>query len=213
MSPNRAERFAPLAGVVFVLLIVLAVIIGGETPDNDDSQQSIVTFWKDHDTEQIWTSVIVAWSLFFFVWFAASLRAVLRRAEGGVGRLSAVSYGGALISATGFLLLASFNFAAADAVDDVPPEVTHTLTILNNEVFFPIAIGFGLFFVATGLLAVRTSVLPAWAAWLTIVLGIACMTPIGFFALLVGLIWILVISIVLYRREGAAAAPPAATAV
>ena len=87
MQSRGAERLAPLAGVVFVVLIIVAVVIGGETPSNDDSPQKILQYWRDHDTEQIWTSAIVAWSLVFFVWFAGSVRAVLRRAEGGVGRL------------------------------------------------------------------------------------------------------------------------------
>jgi hypothetical protein len=43
------QRFAPLTGVVFVALIVLAIIIGGETPDNDDSRQAIVDFWSEND--------------------------------------------------------------------------------------------------------------------------------------------------------------------
>ena len=48
MSSKDVERLAPLAGVVFVVLIVIAVVIGGETPDNDDSTASIVRFWTEN---------------------------------------------------------------------------------------------------------------------------------------------------------------------
>ena len=218
MRARGLNRYAALAGVVFVVLMVVAVVIGGETPDNNDSVRKIVSFWRDNRNAQIWSSVIGAWATFFFVWFAASVRSVLRRVEEGASRLSAISFGGALIGATGLLLLLSLSFAAADSVKDVSGNVTQTLTILNNEIFFPIAVGYGLFFLATGILSVGTKVLPAWLGWPAIVIGVVCITPAGFFALLAGVLWILIASIVLYLREGAptdtaSRAEPAAPAV
>ena len=208
MDLRGIERFAPLTGVVFVALIVLAVVIGGETPDNDDSQQAIVAFWRDNDTAQIWSAVIGAWATVFFVWFAASVRSVLRPGEAGPARLSSLSFGGAVIAAVGLLSALSLNFAVADSVDDVPANVTQTLTVLSNGFFFPIAGGYAVFFLAVGVLAVRTRVLPVWLGWVTGVLGIACLTPVGFFVLLVGLVWILIVSVMLYRRENAAGGAP-----
>jgi hypothetical protein len=209
MKDRGLARFAPLTGVVFVVLIVLAVIIGGETPDNGDSALKIARYWKDHDTEQIWTSVIAAWGTVFFVWFAASLRSTLRKAEEGSGRLSAACFGGALVGATGFLTMLGINFAIADGADDLSGAALKTLTVFSNGFFLPLAVGFAVFFLAAGILAVRSAVLPAWLAWFTVVLGIACITPVGFFALLVGLVWILVVSLMLYRREVGPAERPA----
>ncbi|MEA2330442.1 MAG: hypothetical protein QOH58_580 [Thermoleophilaceae bacterium] len=198
-------RFAPLAGIVFVALIVLAIVIGGETPDNDDSRRAIVDFWRDNEDAQIWSSLIGAWATVFFVWFAASVWSALRRVEPGPARLSSLSFAGAIIAAVGLLSALSLTFAVADTIDDVPASVTQTLTILSNEFFFPIAAGYAIFFLAVGVLAVRTRVLPVWLGWITIVLGILCLTPVGFFALLLGLIWILAVSVMLYRREEPAA--------
>jgi hypothetical protein len=210
MVKRGLDRFAPLTGVVFVALIVLAIIIGGETPDNSDSAREIGRYWKDHDTEQIWTSIIAAWSLIFFVWFAASLRGALRRVEDGPGRLSAASFAGAVIATVGLLLAFSFTFSIAEGADELSPSALKTLTVLSNGIFLPIAVGFGIFFLATGILAVRSRLLPVWLGWLTIVLGIVCVTPVGFFALLVGLLWILVVSVMLYL--GRASQPERATA-
>jgi hypothetical protein len=209
MREHRLARYAPLAGVVFVALIVLAVIIGGETPSNGDSALKIARYWKDHDTEQIWTSVIGAWATVFFVWFAATLRSTLRKAEEGTGRVSAACFGGAIVGATGFLTMLGINFAIADGADDLSAPALKTLTVFSNGFFLPLAVGFAVFFLAAGILAVRFAVLPAWLGWFTIVLGVACVTPVGFFALLVGLVWILVVSIMLYRREAGPAERPA----
>jgi hypothetical protein len=201
MQSRGLERFAPLTGVLFVALIVLAIVIGGETPDNDDSQQAIVDFWKDNDTAQIWSNVIGAWATVFFLWFAATLRSALRRGEEGPARLSTLSFGGAVVAAVGLLSALSLNFAVADSVDDVPASVTQTLTVLSNGFFFPIAAGYAVFFLAVGVLSLRTRMLPAWLGWVAVVLGIVCLTPVGFFALLLGLIWIVIVSVLLYRRE------------
>jgi Domain of unknown function (DUF4386) len=201
MKSRGLERFAPLTGVVFVALIVLAIVIGGETPDNDDSQQAIVEFWRDNDDAQIWSNIIGAWATVFFLWFAASLRSVLRRGEEGPARLSTLSFGGAVVAAVGLLSALSLNFAVADSVGDVPASVTQTLTVLSNGFFFPIAAGYAVFFLAVGVLCVRTRMLPVWLGWLTVLLGIVCLTPVGFFALLLGLVWIVLVSVLLYRRE------------
>jgi hypothetical protein len=201
MEARGLERFAPLTGVVFVALIVLAIVIGGETPDNDDSQEAIVEFWRDNDDAQIWSNVIGAWATVFFLWFAASLRSALRRGEEGPARLSTLSFGGAVVAAVGLLSALSLNFAVADSVGDVPASVTQTLTVLSNGFFFPIAAGYAVFFLAVGVLSVRTRMLPVWLGWLTVLLGIVCLTPVGFFALLLGLVWIVLVSVLLYRRE------------
>jgi hypothetical protein len=208
MESRGLQRLAPLTGVVFVALIVLAIIIGGETPDNDDSRQAIVEFWSDNDDAQIWSNIIGAWATVFFLWFAASLRSALRRGEEGPGRLSTLSFGGAVVAAVGLLSALSLNFAVADSVGDVPASVTQTLTVLSNGFFFPIAAGYALFFLAVGVLAVRIRILPVWLGWVTVVLGIVCLTPVGFFALLLGLVWILIVSVLLYRRETGPAERP-----
>jgi hypothetical protein len=209
MREHRLARYAPLTGVLFVVLVVLAVIIGGETPDNGDSVREIGRFWRDHDTEQIWSSAIGAWGTLFFVWFAASLRSALRKVEEGSARLSTLCFGGAIVGATGLLTALGINFAIADGADDLSGAALKTLTVLSNGFFLPIAVGYAVFFIAAGIVAVRFAVLPVWLAWFTIVLGIVCITPVGFFALLVGMVWILVVSVMLYRREAGPAERPA----
>ncbi len=200
------ERFAPLTGVVFVVLIVVAILVGGETPDVDDSQESIVKFWTEDDDAQMVSNVIGAWSLVFFMWFAATLRGVLRAAEEGPSRLASLSLAGATIAATGLLSVLSFGWAAASTAGDVPGEVTHTLSVLTNEFFFPMAAGYALFLLAAGMVAVRSAALPAGLGWAAIVIGVLCLTPIGFLALLAGILWVLVASVMLYLRAPRAAA-------
>jgi hypothetical protein len=52
---------------------------------------------------------------------------------------------------------------------------------------------------------------PGWLSWITLLIGIAALTPAGFFAFLLFGLWTLIVSVLLWR--GAAAPPPAAPAV
>ena len=103
MTRSNLERYAPLTGIVFVVLVVIAAIVGGETPDTGDSTASVVSWWQDNDTAQIWANAIGGWSTIFLVWFGGSLRTALRRTEGEPGRLSVVSFGGIVLMAAGLL--------------------------------------------------------------------------------------------------------------
>ena len=66
---------------------------------------------------------------------------------------------------------------------------------------------------ATGLLPLRTGVLPGWLGWASFVIAVLLLvvnTPIGFIAFLLGFeLWVIVVSVVLWLR-GREAAPAAA---
>ena len=64
--------------------------------------------------------------------------------------------------------------------------MTQTFSALQSDFFFPLAIGFSVFLLASGLAMLRTGLFPAWMGWAAVVLGVLSVTPAGFFALLVG---------------------------
>jgi hypothetical protein len=211
---SRWERFAPLTGVVFFVLVATLFAISGDTPDADDSTQQVVSYWSDHDTRTIITAIMGSVAALFLVWFAGSLRSALLRAEGGEGRLSTVSFAGAVILAIAILIGSNIDFAIADTVGDVPAGVTQTLSAYDSDFFFPFIGGFVLMIFAAGLCALRFGALPRWLGWIAVVLGVLGVTPIGFFALLGGVVWIGVVGVVLYLGQEpvapTTAAPPPA---
>jgi hypothetical protein len=209
MWTTRLERFAPLTGVAFLILAVVAFVIPGDTPSSDDSTAKVVAYWKDNDTEQMISATLVALAALALIWFGGSLRRVIVRAEGGDGRLAALAFAGTVVAGVGLLAFASFAFVAADTVGDVPGQVTQTLGILSDEFFFPLAAGFVLMLLASGLAIVRTAVLPAWLGWLAILLAIAGITPIGFFAFLAAILLIAGLGVVFFLRADVGPAAPA----
>lgn len=210
MEQKGWHRHAPLTGVLFVVLVVAAFIVGGETPDLEDSPLKILKFYNDNDSEQMFAAALLAWGSVAFLFFLGVLRSVLQAAEGGVARLANVAFGGGILLALGMLAFAGFTFTLADAADHLTPAAAQALNALNTDFFFPLAAGLGALMISTGIVAIRSKVLPAWLGWITLLIGIAAITPAGFFAFLAFGLWSLVVSVMLWRAMAPAApAPPA----
>ena len=200
-------RWPPLTGVVFVVLIVLAFIIGGETPDVDDTGEEVISFYTDNEGSQFASAILGAYAVLFFVFFASVLRSVLRRAEDAPGILSTISFGGGLLVAVGGLVFSGVTFTLADLADNDPePGAMQALNALNSDFFFPIAVGTAAFLIGAGIVMVRNGVLSKWIGWAAVAIGVLAVTPIGFFAFLAMLAWVLVVSILLAREPAGAGA-------
>jgi hypothetical protein len=212
------ERFGPASGIVFVLLFVAGLFFGSP-PDFGAPAEEVSRYYVE-DQKAIQTTVVLfTVGLFFFLWFLASVRGVLRAAEGDTGRLSAVVFGGGLVTVATFIVTLTFVAGAAFRPAETPPEITRTLDDLSFLAFAPGACGVVAFFAATAALTLRTKVLPAWLGWLAVVPAISnafsvgavftdsgpfsgdgIFSYLGFFSFLV---WILGASIVLVRSAGA----------
>jgi hypothetical protein len=211
MSSSRWERFAPLSGVVFFILIAGSVGLSTDTPGTDSSTVDTVSYWSAHDTRLIVSSVLGTLAVIFLIWFGGSLRSALLRAEGGQGRLSMLAFAGILTIAISGGVASGIEFTVADTVNDVPAVATQTLSVLNEDFFFAFAAGAVVFMFGSGLATLRYGALPRWLGWAAIVIGILSVAgPAGFAGFLLTLIWILVVSIVLYMRGAEASATPAA---
>jgi hypothetical protein len=205
---STLARLAPLTGIVFVVLAVLAAIIAGESPAADDSIEEVIDYWSENDSENQWAAALISLGAAFLVWFAGSLRSVLRGAEGEPGRLAATAFGGFLAMAVGITAFAGFAFAAGDTVGDVAPEVTQTLSVLNSDFFFIVAMGTLVAFAATAVAILRHGGLPRWLGYVAAVIAVVSITPAGFFAFLAGGIWIVIAGVVMYQGTEPAPAPP-----
>jgi hypothetical protein len=197
------ERYAPLTGVVFALLIIAAFIFGVEPPDPDDPIAKVVKHWSENDSEHKVSAILIALSAPFLLWFGGAWRAVMITVEGVPGRLASTAFGGLIVAAGGILVGSTIEFTTADTVGDVSPQSTQTLSALNSEFFFPIIAGFAVLLLASGLLMVRSAPFPSWFGWVTIVIGVALLTPAAFPAIVLALLWVPVTAVLLYLRTGA----------
>lgn len=202
MSVTKARKLAPLSGVAGVVLAIAAFLIGGDTPAIDAPTDEVVSFYTSNDADQVLGGILLAYSVFFLAIFFSTVTSALRRAEGESGASSAVAFAGGILLSLGFLIFAGLSLTLGDAADTLDPAAVQTLNALNEDLFFPAAIGTTLFLFGVGIAVLKTGMLPRWLGWLAIVGGVIGLTPVGFFAVPILGIWVLIASIMLVTRAG-----------
>lgn len=207
---NR-NLIAPLTGVAFIVVAIIAIVLGGEPPSGDEPVQKIVDHYTDNKDEIQISAMVGVVAIVLLMFFAAHLRQVLTAADPR-SMLPGLVLAGASVMAVGLAIDSTISFTLADRVDDVEPAAVQALQALWDNDFIPILLGITVFLLSAGILIVRTGALPKWLGWIAILLAIVGPTPIGFAAFLGGALWILVVSVLLTMRARAVApGPPAPT--
>jgi len=209
---DRLSRLAPLTGVLFAVLTVVAIFTGGETPDANASSAKVIAYYGAHRSGVETSAILFALAFLVLVLFAGSLRSYLCRTATAEG-LAAIVLAGAVIMAVGAMTGGGVEYGLAHNLSRLTPATAQTLNLLTNELFLPIIGGAFLFAIASGLAILRGAQLPKWLGWVAIVMGIAVLIPpVSFPVLLVFVIWSVVVSIMIYLRTGPATSTPPADA-
>ena len=114
---SGAARFAPISGVIAVLLIVIAFIVGGSTPGVGASEAEIASFYTSQQGRQFSSVFLLVWGALFLVMFGATLFAGLRAREESPRWWSRLAMAGTVIAAVGFLVAATTAIALVDGAD------------------------------------------------------------------------------------------------
>jgi hypothetical protein len=205
------EWLVPLAGVAFVLLLIISFFVAGEPKSADEPVNEIVDFYVDNKSSVQVGAILGGVAMLMLVVFAAYLRRVLHDAGGAREIWSALSFAGLVVVAIGFAIDTTILIALAESAEDVDPTAVQALQALWDNDFVPIALGGVMFLLGTGAAILQSGVLPKWLGWLMLLLVIVGVSPIGFVSAIAAALLVLVLGIVLSLRARKAA-PPAATA-
>lgn len=162
------ERLAPLAGVVFIVLglVANAIIYPSSAPEFLDEPAKIAAFYEAEQSAILTTDLLNLISAFFLFWFLGSVRIALRRAEGGDGRISAIAFAGGTAGVALLLAAASIDSVAALRVEEqggIPPVLATALWDISSTLFGAGAMmGFAVLLVGTAVVTLRTRALPVW---------------------------------------------------
>lgn len=199
---DRWDRLAPLTGVLFGVIVVVAVFTNSsETPKASASASKVVAYYTEHRSEVETSGILFALAFLVLVLFAGALRSYLRRTAAAEG-LGALVLAGAVLMAAGALAGTGVEYGLAHNVHDLSNETAKTLNFVSSELFLPVLAGGFLFGVCSGLAILRGAALPRWLGWVAIVIGIAVLIPPASFpALLAFVIWSIVVAILMYLRS------------
>ncbi len=207
------ERLARAAGAGFVVLAIAAFIVGGEAPKVGDSTEDLISYYDGDRGQVLVSSLLFAFALLLFLWFAAAIANTLR--DSGEGRVGATVIAGATafvslqLALTG--MAASLAYSVAGGGD---PGVTKALFDLQWVLDMFAALPAAVFVLSSSVGFMRTRAVPAWLCWVG--LGLAALfllrttnwardgfwSPTGeyiFILIPVAMLWILVTSITLVR--------------
>jgi hypothetical protein len=206
---KQIGRWAPIAGIVFVVLMVVGSILVGDVPDPNAPEQEIADYLANSDNHTrniiglyLWTVGALA-----FLLFLTRLRSDLRPAEGGTGALSNLAFGaGVVFTAVWMVSAAAFaSVAYAVALRDAPvvdPDLVRVLPPMGRLLLL-FGAGFAglLLVLAASVVILQTAVFPRWLAWLGLATAIALLFDVIYLNILPFWVWVFIASIVMLMRR------------
>jgi hypothetical protein len=199
------ERFGLLAGGLAGVLWVVAVFLleGAGNPGDPDGGAEIVEFYRDNRAAILTAATLHGIGGFLFLWFVASVRAVLAALTVPAWLTAATVIGG---TAGGAMMLGMMGGQSAGATTDgelLTPDTAIVFWRLAHVFFVAAELALAVFVGALTILALRRLALTRWLGWFGLVVTILLLIPpIGWAALLFLLpIWLVAVSVVLWRGE------------
>ena len=210
MTGQRMNRWMGLLGLaILVLFIVGFGPLSGNSPKENASGLSLVTYWNAHQTIG-WVQIpVIGVGLALMVLFVSQLRDVLHGSADDRGPLPNVVYAAGIIF-VGDLVVAGalLHIPLLLAAHNHQASIAQTLNFVgqNNELL--LLFGMALLTLSTGLAILTGSLLPRWLGWVSIVIGLVCCAgPFSFFGFLAGGIWLPVLGFVIRAKTKTSAQP------
>ncbi|HEX4655729.1 MAG TPA: hypothetical protein VH274_08305 [Mycobacteriales bacterium] len=199
---DRWKRIVPpVAGVVFVGLVVVGIAISN-TPDSGSSGAKVIDFYQSHHGRASASIFIFGYASVMAVVFYVGMAAYLRRR--GSDLLATLTIVGGALTAVGLGLGAGTTAALADKTSKLSAGAAQALNQVSEDIFFVTLFG-GLMIatLAMGIAILRTGAMPKALGIVTVVVGVVAVSGIGaWFAFLGSAPLTLVLAGYLYLRTG-----------
>ena len=200
-------RWAALSGAVYVLLFVVGtIVLFSGAPDSDASPAKVIAWYSDssHRDQVNAGWILIGLSIFFFFWFLAAVRRSVSAGDRGGLLTSVVGIGGTVYAALALAAVA-VNQGIRTMSDDtfqhrVYPDLIHAANDVGYVMHATGAAGLSAMIIAMSYAFMSRGTWPSWAGWLGIVVGVLTLAAILFFTQWVMLLWILVVSVLMFLR-------------
>jgi hypothetical protein len=197
------SRWAPLTGVVSAVLGVAggAIEIITNPPGSDASGKEVIDFYSAQGGTQQLATALLALAFVFFVFFAGSLRSHLRHTP-DLEALSTIALAGAVIETAGQTAGAGYVWTLAQGAGHLDSSAAQALNALSNNAVATNTAGMIVFGIGAGLAILRGGRLPRWLGWVAIAMALVVVTPAEGFAFLALIVWMVIVSILIWMRDG-----------
>jgi hypothetical protein len=208
--PRSVARWTALGGALYVVLFVIGTImLFSGAPDSSSAPEKIIQWYSDsghRDRINIgW--ILIGLAVFFLLWFIGALRRAVSAVDSEGILTAVVGIGGAVYAALAFASVA-LNDGIRTMSDDtyqhrVFPELIHAADDATYVMHATGGVALGAMIIAASLAFMWGAIWPNWAGWLGVLVGILALASIAFIPQFLFLLWILVVSIVMFIRTPA----------
>jgi hypothetical protein len=180
MTDRTREQIGAASGLLTALLFGISFVIGlsPEPPKMDDSAVAVATYVAENQDSLHVMILLNTVAMLAFLWFLGSVRAGLRGAEGGAGRVSGIASGGGLVGSAFIILAQVFAATAALRPEETDPGITRVLIDLQLLSIGLGAAAFAVFFFAVAGATLFDGGLPKVLGWLAVAAGVAALVGV-----------------------------------
>lgn len=209
------ERWSPLGGLLFVAVALFSFLSpSGDGPG--DTAEEVVSYANEKSGWNDLALIFALLSLILLGWFVSGLYARLRRVEAGGCSVMAL-VGGVAFTVLFFAAMTIWTAPLIELDDEsasVQTAQAETYLAIDDVGWVLLGgsgIGAGLMIIGASLAALRATLVPAWAGWIGVALGVIALATIAFVGLFAWLAWLLIASVGMLIPSVRPASRPAAT--
>ena len=208
------ERYGALGGILFVVVVIASIAVAGSTPKSSDSAAKILQSFQDHKDGIKVSAFLGGLAAVPILWWAGSLYARMRRAEGGAPRLALIAVLGLVLGGAAQAGMAAVDATVVLTIKTISPSGAKFFFVLGQGFSAAGSVGLAVLVLAVSVLAFRTRVFPIWLAWIGIVDAIAflvasysvattsdAISALSFAAFIIWAIWIIATSVIMFRAK------------
>lgn len=177
-------RMLPLGGVLYALLTMAGYLTIGEFPDASTPTSELATFYRENHANVTTGGRLLEWSAVCFGLFAVGLAVRVQRSSTAIASL--VLVGAAVETGADAFGGAIYTFLGGVG-GELSPSALQPVHAWGAA--FGMGAGAVLFTMAIAAATLLTRSIPAWIGWSAVVLGVAQLTSVGFYASLLFLAW------------------------
>ncbi len=196
-------RFAPLGGLIFAIWLLVGFLMSS---DYEDTAQSVIAYADGEQTQLIAMQVLALVTPLLLGWFLYGLLVRLPVVEGTLRALTVI---GGTLFITFFTI--AFTLWFAPLLDESLTEVGAEAYLAFDDVGWVLlgasGIAAGVMILAVSAIALRHRLVPAWAGWLSVALGVLSLATVMFVGMFAWIAWFIVTGVVLVVRRPSVAAP------